>query len=117
VLASAAYVLGSFGEDLGAATSLMDRCLALNPGFARGWYWSGVLRLFAGQPVLNSGVQQLRVDVDKLAFQGGTYVETNAIADFVFLIFQLGIGRQCKGRKDKRGGDNEKRSFHNKYLG
>jgi adenylate cyclase len=28
----------------------MERCLALNPSFARGWYWSGVLRLFAGQP-------------------------------------------------------------------
>jgi adenylate cyclase len=52
VLASAAYVLGAFGEDIGAATALMDRCLALNPGFARGWYWSGVLRLFAGQPDL-----------------------------------------------------------------
>jgi adenylate cyclase len=52
VLASAAYVLGAFGEDIGAATALMDRCLALNPSFARGWYWSGVLRLFAGQPDL-----------------------------------------------------------------
>ena len=30
----------------------MDRSLALNPSYARGWYWSGVLRLFAGQPDL-----------------------------------------------------------------
>jgi TolB-like protein/class 3 adenylate cyclase len=50
VLASAAYVLGAFNEDVGAASSLMERCLTLNPSFARGWYWSGVLRLFAGQP-------------------------------------------------------------------
>ena len=50
VLASAAYVLGAFNEDVGAASSLMARCLTLNPSFARGWYWSGVLRLFAGQP-------------------------------------------------------------------
>jgi TolB-like protein/class 3 adenylate cyclase len=52
VLASAAYVLGAFNEDIGVANSLMERCLTLNPSFARGWYWSGVLRLFAGQPDL-----------------------------------------------------------------
>jgi adenylate cyclase len=28
---------------------LIDRALALNPSFAYGWYWSGWLRLFAGQ--------------------------------------------------------------------
>ena len=28
----------------------MDRALGLNPGFARGWTWSGLLSLFAGQP-------------------------------------------------------------------
>ena len=31
---------------------LVDRALALNPSFARGWYMSGVLRLWAGQPDL-----------------------------------------------------------------
>jgi adenylate cyclase len=31
---------------------LIDRCLALNPSFARGWHWSGVLRNFAGHPDL-----------------------------------------------------------------
>jgi tetratricopeptide (TPR) repeat protein len=31
---------------------LVDRALALNPSFARGWYLSGVLRLWAGQPDL-----------------------------------------------------------------
>src|SRR6516162_782972 len=30
--------------------ALVDRALALNPGFARGWHISGVLRLEAGQP-------------------------------------------------------------------
>jgi tetratricopeptide (TPR) repeat protein len=29
---------------------LVDRALALNPSFARGWYLSGRLRLWAGQP-------------------------------------------------------------------
>jgi len=31
---------------------LIDRALALNPSFARGWYASGSLRLYAGQPDL-----------------------------------------------------------------
>ena len=31
---------------------LVDRALTLNPSFARGWYVSGVLRLWAGEPDL-----------------------------------------------------------------
>ena len=38
-----------FGEDIGAMIGLVDRALALNPSFARGWFVSGLLRLFAGQ--------------------------------------------------------------------
>ena len=30
--------------------ALVDRALALNPSFARGWYISGVIKLWAGQP-------------------------------------------------------------------
>ena len=30
--------------------ALADRALALNPSFARGWYISGVIELWAGQP-------------------------------------------------------------------
>jgi TolB-like protein/class 3 adenylate cyclase len=52
VLANAAFVLGYFGEDVGAMIGLVDRALALNPSFARGWYVSGILRLWAGQPDL-----------------------------------------------------------------
>jgi adenylate cyclase len=52
VLANAAYVLAYFGEDIGAMIGLVDRALALNPSFARGWYVSGILRLWAGQPDL-----------------------------------------------------------------
>jgi len=51
-LANAAFALAYFGEDVGAMTALVDRALALNPSFARGWYISGVLRLMAGQPDL-----------------------------------------------------------------
>jgi adenylate cyclase len=50
VLANAALALASFGEDIGTMMSLVDRALALNPSFARGWYLSGLLSLFAGQP-------------------------------------------------------------------
>jgi len=52
VLGRAAMVLGRFGEDIDAALAMIDRALALNPSFAYGWYWSGWLRLFAGQPDL-----------------------------------------------------------------
>ena len=46
----AAYTLAYFGEDIDAAIELIDRALMLNPSFARGWYISGWLRLWAGQP-------------------------------------------------------------------
>jgi TolB-like protein/class 3 adenylate cyclase len=49
VLADAAYALAFLGEDIGAMMALVDRALALNPSFARGWYISGGLRLLAGQ--------------------------------------------------------------------
>jgi tetratricopeptide (TPR) repeat protein len=50
ILVNAAFVLASLGEDIGAMMALMDRALGLNPSFARGWYRSGLLRVFAGQP-------------------------------------------------------------------
>jgi hypothetical protein len=50
ILALAAFVLGYFGEDIDVAIRLIDRGLTLNPSFARGWHWSGILRVFAGQP-------------------------------------------------------------------
>jgi TolB-like protein len=49
ILVNAAYVLAYFAEDIGAMIGLVDRALALNPSFARGWYLSGVLRLWAGE--------------------------------------------------------------------
>ena len=50
VLANATYALAYFGEDIRAMMALVDRALALNPSFARGWYISGVIELWAGQP-------------------------------------------------------------------
>ena len=49
ILANAALVLAISGEDLGAMIGLVDRALALNPSFARGWYVSSTLRMWAGQ--------------------------------------------------------------------
>jgi adenylate cyclase len=48
VLAIAAVVLAYFGEDLSAMTALVDRALALNPGFTLGWFFSGQIRRWAG---------------------------------------------------------------------
>jgi TolB-like protein/class 3 adenylate cyclase len=49
VLADAAYALACFGEDINAMIVLVDRALAFNPSYARGWHNSGFLRLWAGQ--------------------------------------------------------------------
>ena len=52
ILVHSALVLGYLGEDIDAMIGLVDRALALNPSFARGWYVSGLLRVWAGQPDL-----------------------------------------------------------------
>jgi adenylate cyclase len=50
ILANAAIALAYLGQDIGAMIALVDRALALNPNFARGWQISGNLRYWAGQP-------------------------------------------------------------------
>jgi TolB-like protein len=50
VLANAAVALAWFGEDIGAMMAVVDRALALNPSFARGWRISGMLRNWVGRP-------------------------------------------------------------------
>jgi adenylate cyclase len=50
VLAIAAVTLAYHGEDIGTMIRVLDRALALNPSYARGWYLSGVLQLWAGDP-------------------------------------------------------------------
>jgi TolB-like protein/class 3 adenylate cyclase len=52
VLTRAAYVLGYFSEEISIAIALLARGLELNPSSARGWQWSGWLRLWAGEPDL-----------------------------------------------------------------
>jgi TolB-like protein len=48
ILVNSAVALAYFGEDIGAMLALVDRALALNPNFARGWHISGLLHLWAG---------------------------------------------------------------------
>ena len=48
-VADAAYALACFGEDIEAMTALVDLSLAANPNYARGWFISGFLRLWAGE--------------------------------------------------------------------
>jgi adenylate cyclase len=61
VLASAGFALGFLGEDINAAIGLIDRSLMLNPSFARGWHWSGVLKNFAGQ--FDLGIEHLETSL------------------------------------------------------
>jgi TolB-like protein/class 3 adenylate cyclase len=56
-LANAAEALAYFGEDIGAMMALVDRALALNPNFARGWHISGVMRIWAGE--LDTAIEHL----------------------------------------------------------
>jgi TolB-like protein len=51
-LANAALALSYFGEDVDAMIALVDRALALNPSYARGWYIRGILGNMAGRPEL-----------------------------------------------------------------
>jgi adenylate cyclase len=61
ILANAAQVLARFGEDIGAMIGLVDRALTLNPSYARGWFVSGLLRVWAGQPDL--GIEHIETSV------------------------------------------------------
>jgi TolB-like protein/class 3 adenylate cyclase len=62
-LTNAAFVLASFGEDVRTMIALVERALALNPSFARGWFLGGVLWLWAGQPdrAIEHGEKALRL--------------------------------------------------------
>jgi TolB-like protein len=59
VLVLAAFTLGYFGEDIGVALGLIDRCLTLNPSHAPAWHWSGLLRIFAGHPNSRSIISRI----------------------------------------------------------
>ena len=63
VLVNAAIALAFFGEDIGAMLGLVDRALALNPSFARGWQVSGNLRYWADPPQLDTAIRHAEVSL------------------------------------------------------
>ena len=73
VLAHAAFALTQLGEDVGAMIALADRALALNPSFARGWYISSHLRLFAGDTDRAIEHAQAALRLSPLGRIGGVY--------------------------------------------
>jgi adenylate cyclase len=74
VLGRAADALAYFGEDIDAAIELIDRALALNPSFARGWVTSGWLRLWAGQPELAISHFETSLRLSPHARKSGTFM-------------------------------------------
>jgi TolB-like protein len=50
VLANAAFVLAFSKEDVDGVMAIIDRALALNPSFARGWHVSAIIWVRAGYP-------------------------------------------------------------------
>jgi len=80
-LGRAAYVLAYCGEDIDAATALIDRSLRINPSFAYGWHYSGWLRLWAGAPdvAIDHFERSLRLDPHD---PKGAILAANGIAHF-----------------------------------
>jgi len=61
VLGRAAFAFAYFGEDIDAAIALIDRARELNPSFALGWFRSGWLRLWHGEPDL--AIEHFRISL------------------------------------------------------
>jgi adenylate cyclase len=80
-LGRAAYVLAYYGEDIDAATALVDRSLRINPSFADGWHRSGWLRMWAGSPdvAIEHFERSLRLDPRD---PNGSTLMANGIAHF-----------------------------------
>jgi len=74
ILGRAADTLAYFGEDIDTAIELVDRALALNPSFARGWVTSGWLRLWKGQPELAISHFETSLRLSPHARRAGTFM-------------------------------------------
>jgi adenylate cyclase len=60
-LANAAYALGGQNEDVNTMLGIVDRALALQPSFARGWYISGNMKVWAGD--YDAAIERLEVSL------------------------------------------------------
>jgi adenylate cyclase len=98
--ANAAFALGYFGEDIGAMIALVDRALALNPNFARGWHISGILREMAGDPAISVEHLETALRLSPRARVGTTLIQIGA-AHLVSRHFDdavRGSSLQCNSR-------------------
>jgi TolB-like protein len=92
ILANAALALAYFGEDIGAMMALVDRALALNPNFARGWHVSGILRQWAGHADLAIEHIETSLRLSPRARLGMGF-STIGIAHFVSRRFEEAVGK------------------------
>jgi len=99
ILADAALALAGLGEDIGAMIALVDRALALNPNFARGWYVSAVFRNWAGQPELAIEHAQNSLRLSP-RFRVGTSLRVIAVAHFVSRRFGDAISTLLRAIQD-----------------
>jgi adenylate cyclase len=82
VLANAAFAQAYFGAEIGATLALVDRALALNPNFARGWYVSGVLNGWAGE--LNLTIEHVETSL-RLSPRARTGAAMSVLGQALFL--------------------------------
>jgi adenylate cyclase len=82
VLANSALALSFFGEDIDGMIELVDRALAFNPSYARGWYISGVLRSLAGH--LDLAIEHVETSL-RLSPRGRIGAPYNAIGTALLL--------------------------------
>ena len=78
ILVNAAHALAYFGENIGALMALVDRALAFNPNFARGWHVSGTLKALAGQPDIAIEHSEASLRLSPRARVGSAYTTIGA---------------------------------------
>ncbi len=90
-LANSAFTLAVFGDDVAAMLTLVDRALALNPSYARGWYVSAMLRLMVGESDLAIAHAEKSMRLSPRDFLGTPRVTIGA-AHFLERRFELAAG-------------------------
>src|SRR5262249_23209905 len=85
-LTNAAMSLSYFGEDIDTLIAVVDRAVALNPSFARGWYISGMMRNWKGEPEI--GLEHLATAL-RLAPRGRFWVARYNISVAHFLMHRF----------------------------
>ena len=82
IIANAAEALAYFGEDIGTMMTLVDRALALNPNFSRGWHVSANIRFWGGHPDAAIEHAEMALRLSPRARVGNTFFRIGA-AHFV----------------------------------